>query len=123
MYPERPNLDTYANLLSALADYKDNLARAEYEYEKEVATNVRKALSGGAKTKEIDSVKVLGNSDADAKKLSKMKEKIFDLKKSVILTNGSIIWWQANKELYINDAIQQGRTGFDKLANIAEEEE
>jgi hypothetical protein len=107
MLPERPNYDDYIMLVDALADEKDNLSNMEYLYDKKVATNLRSAMNRGAKTRELDVVKVLGNNAIEEKEVDQLMAQIFDSKKKVAILYGKINVWMAKKELYRTDMYHQ----------------
>jgi hypothetical protein len=104
MYPERPNVEEFIKLVDNLADVQDELNKMEYEYSKKVANNVRSAIQRGAKTRELDCVKVLGNSEEEEKVLDGLQQQIFDRKKAIRILWGKIEAWKAQKELYRTDS-------------------
>jgi len=104
MWLERPDVDEYLRLVDELADVQDELNKLEYQYSKAVAANVRSAIGRGAKTRELDCVKVLGNNDEEKLKLDALQEQIFDKKKRTRVLWGKIEAWKAYKELYRTDS-------------------
>ncbi|MDD2731244.1 MAG: hypothetical protein PHW33_03940 [Candidatus Portnoybacteria bacterium] len=104
MYPERPSVEEFIKLVDNLADVQDELNKMEYEYSKKVANNVRSAIHRGAKTRELDCVKVLGNSEEEEKVLDGLQQQIFDRKKATRILWGKIEAWKAQKELYRTDS-------------------
>uniref|UniRef100_A0A6M3LAZ1 Uncharacterized protein n=1 Tax=viral metagenome TaxID=1070528 RepID=A0A6M3LAZ1_9ZZZZ len=107
MYPERPNVEEFINLVDKLADVQDELNKIDYEYSKKVANNVRSAINRGAKTRELDCVKVLGNNEEEQKVLDGLQQQIFDRKKATRMLWGKIEAWKAQKELYRTDSYHQ----------------
>ncbi len=107
MYPERPNVEEFIELVDKLADVQDELNKMEYEYSKKVANNVRSAINRGAKTRELDCVKVLGNNEEEQKVLDGLQQQIFDRKKATRMLWGKIEAWKAQKELYRTDSYHQ----------------
>jgi hypothetical protein len=107
MYPERPNVEEFIKLIDTLADLQDDLNKMEYEYSKKVAVNVRSAINRGAKTRELDCVKVLGNSEEEQRILDGLQAQIFDRKKAIRILWGKIEAWKAQKELYRTDSYHQ----------------
>lgn len=104
MLPERPNVEEFIKLVDALADIQDELNKMEYEYSKKVAINVRNAINRGAKTRELDCVKVLGNTEEEEKVLDGLQQQMFDRKKAVRILWGKIEAWKSQKELYRTDS-------------------
>ncbi len=104
MYPERPNVEEFIQIVDQLADIQDELNKMEYEYSKKVANNIRTAIRRGAKTRELDVVKVLGNSEEEEKVLDGLQQQIFDRKKATRMLWGKIEAWKAKKELYRTDS-------------------
>jgi len=109
MYPERPDIKEYARLLDKLADLKDDIAKLEWQLERTIAVNVRTALNKGAKTREVDCVKSLGNDAKEASQLDMLKQAIIDAKKNLNATQGKVYAWQAGKDLYVTDSYHQVR--------------
>lgn len=107
MFPERPNVEEYIKLVDSLADVQDDLNKLEYQYSKKVANNVRSAIGRGAKTRELDCVKVLGNNEEEHKGLDALMESIHDRKKAVRMLWGKIEAWKAQKELFRTDSYHQ----------------
>lgn len=107
MFTERPDVKDFIGLIDSLADIQDELNKTEYEYNKKVATNVRSALRRGAKTKELDCVKVLGNNDEEERVLDGLLVAINDRKKAVRILWGKIEAWKASKDLYRVDSYHQ----------------
>jgi len=107
MYPERPNVENFIKYVDQLADLQDDLNKLEYVYSKTVATNVRNAIKRGAKTRELDCVKVLGNNEEEQKKLDSLMEQIHERKKAIRILWGKVEAWKANKELYRTDSYHQ----------------
>lgn len=107
MWTEKPDLEEFIRLVDALADVQDELNRMEYEHSKKVATNVRTAIRRGAKTRELDCVKVLGNTDEEHKILDALMDQIHDRKKAVRMMWGKIEAWKSQKELYRTDSYHQ----------------
>jgi len=108
MFPERPDIEEFITLVDNLADIQDELNKMEYQYSKKVATNVRNAINRGAKTRELDCVKVLGNTDEERKALDALIEQIHDRKKAARILWGKIEAWKSSKELYRTDSYHQG---------------
>lgn len=121
MLPERPNVEEFIRTIDELADIQDELNKMEYQYSKLVATNVRSAISRGAKTRELDCVKVLGNNDEEQKALDALQEQIQDRKKATRMLWGKIEAWKAQKELYRTDSYHQ-ITGKPDKSFFSEEE-
>jgi uncharacterized membrane-anchored protein YjiN (DUF445 family) len=121
MYPERPDINEFIGIVDTLADLQDDLNKLEYIYEKKVATNIRNAIKRGAKSREIDCVKVLGNDEEEEKALDELKSQIYDRKKAVRILWGKIEAWKANKDLYRTDSYHQITGG--KGVFTAEEED
>ena len=107
MLPERPDVEEFIRTVDKIADTQDELNRMEYIYDKKVAANVRSALGRGAKTRELDCVKVLGNNEEEQKILDSTMESIYDRKKAVRMLWGKIEAWKAKKELYRTDSYHQ----------------
>ena len=107
MLPERPDVEEFIRTVDELADIQDELNKMEYQYSKKVATNVRSAIARGAKTKELDCVKVLGNNEEEQKALDALQEQIQDRKKATRMLWGKIEAWKAQKELYRTDSYHQ----------------
>jgi len=107
MFPERPDVEEFIKIVDNLADIQDELNKMEYEYSKKVATNVRTAINRGAKTRELDCVKVLGNTEEEQKVMDALMEQIHDRKKAVRMLWGKIEAWKAKKELYRTDSYHQ----------------
>lgn len=107
MFPERPDVEKFIKLIDRLADLQDDLNKKEYTYSKLVAVNVRKAIQRGAKTRELDCVKVLGNDDVEKQVLDKLQQEIFDRKKDIRMVWGAIEAWKAEKDLYRTDSYHQ----------------
>lgn len=107
MLPERPDIKEFIKLVDNLADIQDELNKMEYQHSKKIATNVRSAISRGAKTRELDCVKILGNTDEERKVLDGLMESIYDRKKAVRMLWGKIEAWKAKKELYRTDSYHQ----------------
>lgn len=107
MYPERPNVEEFIQLVDNMADLQDDLNKFEYAYAKKVATFMRAALQRGAKTRELDCVKVLGNDAAEEKELDTLTDQINDRKKAIRMLWGKIEAWKANKDLYRTDSYHQ----------------
>lgn len=107
MLPERPDVNEYIALNDDLADVKDHLLKLEYSYEKKVAANIRTAMNRGAKTRELDVIKILGNNDEEEKYLDSLVNNIHDTKKAVSILYGKINAWQSRKELYRSDLYNQ----------------
>ncbi len=114
MLPERPDINVFTKLTDQLADIKDDLGKMEYQYEKMVATHIRTAMRNGAKTRELDYVKVLGITEADTAEMDDLKQKIFDRRKAITILYGKIEAWKSQKELYRTDSYHQvtGRIGL-----------
>jgi len=113
MLPERPDVEKFIKLVDNLADVQDELNKTEYQYSKKVANNVRSAIKRGAKTREIDCVKVLGNTEEEQKVLDGLMETIHDRKKAVRILWGKVEAWKASKDLYRVDSYHQvGSRGF-----------
>jgi len=121
MLPERPDVEEFIKIVDSLADVQDELNKMEYEYSKKVATNIRNAIARGAKTRELDCVKVLGNSEEERKVLDALQDQIQDRKKAVRMLWGKIEAWKAKKELYRTDSYHQ-ITGKPDKSFFAEEE-
>ena len=107
MLPERPDVEEFIKIVDNLADIQDELNKMEYQYSKKVATNVRSAITRGAKTRELDCVKVLGNNEEEQKLLDALMESIQDRKKAVRMLWGKVEAWKAKKELYRTDSYHQ----------------
>jgi hypothetical protein len=107
MYPERPNVEEFIQLVDALADLQDDLNKYEYEYSKKVAVYIREAMKREAKTRELDCVKVLGNNEEEEKILDALQAQINDRKKAIRMLWGKIEAWKANKDLYRTDSYHQ----------------
>lgn len=107
MLPERPDVEEFIKIVDDLADIQDELNKMEYQYSKKVATNVRSAITRGAKTRELDCVKVLGNNEEEQKLLDALMESIQDRKKAVRMLWGKVEAWKAKKELYRTDSYHQ----------------
>ncbi len=122
MLPERPDVEEYIKLVDTLADLQDDLNKMEYEYSKKVANNVRNAIRRGAKTRELDCVKVLGNSEEEEKVLDGLQTQIFDRKKAIRILWGKIEAWKAQKELYRTDSYHSV-TGKPDKSFFSEDEE
>ena len=121
MLPERPNVEEFIKIVDNLADIQDELNKMEYQYSKRVANNVRSAISRGAKTRELDCVKVLGNTEEEQKVLDGLMESIYDRKIAVRMLWGKIEAWKAKKELYRTDSYHQ-ITGKPDKSFFSEEE-
>lgn len=107
MFPERPDVEEFIKLVDSLADAQDELNKMEYQYSKKIATNVHSAIGRGAKTRELDCVKVLGNNEEEQKALDALMEQIHDRKKTVRMLWGKIEAWKAQKELFRTDSFHQ----------------
>jgi len=114
MYPERPDVEEFIKYVDTLADLQDDLNKLEYEYDKKVAINIRGAIQRGAKSREIDCVKILGNNDEEQRVLDGLKASINERKKAIRILWGKIEAWKAGKDLYRTDSYHQvtGREGF-----------
>jgi len=121
MLPERPDVEEFIKLVDKLADVQDELNRLEYGYSKMVANNIRSAINRGAKTRELDCVKVLGNTDEEQRVMDGLMEQIHDRKKVVRMLWGKIEAWKAKKELYRTDSYHQ-ITGRPDKSFFSEEE-
>jgi nucleoid DNA-binding protein len=121
MYPERPNVNEYSRLMDRLADLKDDVAKLEYQLEKSIANNIRTALQRGAKTREVDCVKILGNSKQEERELDDLKQRIIETKKEINITQGRVYAWQASKDLYVTDSYHQVRGSIKKVAEIEDD--
>ena len=104
MLPERPDVEEFIKIVDNLADIQDELNKMEYEYSKKVATNIRSAINRGAKTRELDTVKVLGNTEEEQKVLDGLMDSIHDRKKAVRMLWGKVEAWKAKKDLYRTDS-------------------
>ena len=107
MLPERPDVEKFIKLVDSVADIQDELNKMEYEYSKKVATNVRNAINRGAKTRELDCIKVLGNTEEEQTVLDSLMNQINDRKKAIRILWGKIEAWKAEKELYRTDSYHQ----------------
>jgi len=114
MFPVRPDIEEFIKLVDNLADIQDELNKMEYEYSKRVANNIRSAINRGAKTRELDCVKVLGNTEEEQKVLDGLMNSIHDRKKAVRMLWGKVEAWKAKKELYRTDSYHQGTGRPDK---------
>ena len=101
---DRPTMIKYVDLSSRLTISRDELARLEYAYNKKVASVLLAAIRRGAKSRELDGIKVLGNSLEDTKELDELKEQIFIKQKEVNELWGAVKGWEAMKELYRTDS-------------------
>jgi len=107
--PTRPDIDDYVKLTNELADVKTDLANLEWEFEKAKAHNVKDALSSDIsnKSRAVDYVKVIGNSDKDEKYLDGLMSRIISKKREITILYGKIEAWKSNKELYRTDSYHQ----------------
>jgi hypothetical protein len=120
MLPERPDTDEYTKLCDHIADLKEDLQKAERQYEKQQAKYVFDAMKRGAKTRELDCVKLLGNSSEEERLLDEIFSIIVKKKKEVNLTQSAINTWLARKDLYISDNYHQIRGSSKWFANSSE---
>jgi hypothetical protein len=113
MLPERPSTEKFLRLVDELADIQDDLNKLEYRLKKITAQNVREAMNSGAKTREADLVKDLGNTKEQEREMDILNEQIFEKKKQVRVLWGRIEAWKAEKDLYRTDSYHQvgGRFG------------
>lgn len=109
MWVERPDLEVYTGLCDKVADLKDKVLKLEHEHEKLIAHYLKEAMERGAKTRELDVVKVIGNTEKQEKELEKLIKEIFSTKKEILLTQGNINVWLASKDLYVTDSYHQIR--------------
>lgn len=120
MLPERPNTDDYIKLCDHIADLKEDLQKAERQYEKQQAKYVFESMKKGAKTRELDCVKVLGNDAEQEKVLDDIFSIVVKLKKEINLTQGAINTWLARKDLYVSDNYHQIRGSSKWFASSSE---
>lgn len=104
MLANRPDLIEYAQLTDDLYEYKKKLGKAEWELDKICSINMKSAIRRKAIGKEIDVIKIIGEDQDDLLMIEDLKNKIFDLKKSIGTTTAKIKVWEYNKELYISDS-------------------
>jgi len=116
MIPTRPDIDEFNKLINELADTKTDLANLEYEFEKAKAHNVKDALSSDIsnKSRAVDYVKVIGNSEKDEQYLDGLMSRIISKRREITILYGKIEAWKSNKELYRTDSYHQvtGGRGF-----------
>ena len=114
MLPNRPDIREFARIVDELADLQDALNKKEYVYEKRVAQNLRVAMQRGAKTRELDHIKILGNNETEEAALDNLMTEIHELKRAVRIKWGAVEAWKADKELYKSDSFHLvgGRGGF-----------
>jgi hypothetical protein len=105
--PTRPDIDKFIVLINELADKKSQLANSEYEYEKDKAHNIKRAMDDKAKTRAIDYVKVIGITEEDEKRLDGLKKHIINLNREITILYGKIEAWKAEKEIYRTDSFHQ----------------
>jgi len=108
MYPERPNIDEFLADINSLADLQAQVNNKKYQLSKLVAKNIRRAIKNGAKTKEIDYIKVVGNDEDEEKQLDKLNEEVHEGERAIRVLWGSVEAWKAKKELYKTDSYHDG---------------
>lgn len=94
-------------MINDLADLQDDLNKLEYQYKKMVATYKRDAMKLGAKTREIECVEYLGNSEEEERKLSTLMGSIFDRRRAVRILWGKVEAWKAQKDIWRSDSFHQ----------------
>lgn len=112
MLAERPDLDEYYSLSDDIVDYKYKLNKAERILSKLGALSIKEALLRGAKTREVDIIKIVGNNLEQENELDKLHNEIIELKRSVDSVQGKIYAWLSKKDLYIADSYHQVRGTF-----------
>ena len=118
MLVERPEINEYSMYLNTLADLKKDLAMLKFKLERTMAHAMKEAFTNNVKTKELDYIKVLGNSKEQEDIIADLKTEIIGLEKQINMTDGKIRVWVANKELYINDSFHQVRGSTRKIAEM-----
>jgi len=122
MIAERPDIEAYASYTNDLADVRYELARLEFELEKKVAMCLKEASQNGARVKELDFVKVVGNTNEDAVEIEKLHAAIRDCKKAIAILYGKIHVWEASKDIYRADSYSMVR-GSDTYSPSSKESE
>lgn len=109
MLPTRPDVNDYIELTNSLADAKTSLANLEWEFEKAKAHNIKTALTSdiGNKSRAVDYVKIIGNTDKDENYLDGLMSRIINLKRDITMFYGKIEAWKSNKDLYRTDSYHQ----------------
>lgn len=109
MLPERPDINEYMGYTNDLAEAKTALAEYEYALDKKIATCIRNAMNAGAKTRALDYIKVIGNSEADTKEMEAYRTEINALRQTISILYGRIKSWEAKKDLFRTDSFFQVR--------------
>lgn len=105
--PTRPNMDEYIQFVDQLADKKAEYSRKEYLFAKTTAHNIKKAKLSGAKTRDIDFVKVIGNNTKEEEFLDALKEEMVELQREITVLYGKMEAWKSNRDLYRSDSYHQ----------------
>ncbi len=109
MLADKPDVVEYGNLLDKAVDLRDDLTKLEYLLEKKIALCIKEAMANKAKTREIDVIKVVGNSVQDEEELGDLRNKIASRKHDIGHVYTKIRVWQARQETYRSDSYHQVR--------------
>jgi hypothetical protein len=104
MLPERPELEDLLHYSDEYANAKYEEQVAEYECDVFVARCMRIAATSGAKSREIDIVKYIGNTEEDALKINELKMRMIEARKKANISYGKTEAWKAQKDLYRTDS-------------------
>lgn len=102
--PTRPDLDEFIQITSELADARAKYSELEYTFEKTRARNIKNAMDNHVKTRAIDYIKVLGNSEKEEQYLDWLKKQMIDLNRQITVLYGRARAWEAGKDLYRSDS-------------------
>jgi hypothetical protein len=111
---DAPDIKELTGYNLELSNCKDRLMRKKYELNKYVAKCLKEASSSGKKMKELEAVKIMGNTPEDEQKIDSLQEESFSLEKRINELKGMLDAWEANKDLFISESyyISKGLTSI-----------
>lgn len=115
MWLERPDTDEYIKLLDTAVTYRYEADKLENELNILVANCIKKAIDNKVKSREIDAIKIIGDTENNEHVLE-LRKTIIEEKHKADLAWNRVKQWIEYADLYKKDYYAQQRSlGFGNL--------